>query len=51
MPDVLELTYVNKNYFENVPPLNKQDLPAVNLDFPNNKYALDIDLNFYPFKE
>jgi hypothetical protein len=50
IPDVIELTYVNKKYFDSVPRLNTQQLPIVNLDFPNNSYSSDIDLNFYPFK-
>lgn len=50
MPDVIELTYVNKNYFKVTPELNTQSLPIINLDFPNNNTLNDIDLNFYPFK-
>jgi hypothetical protein len=49
IPDVIELTYVNKNYFDAVPELNTQELPIKNLDFPNNPYVNDINLNFYPF--
>jgi hypothetical protein len=49
IPDVIELTFVNKNYFDSVPDLNKQILPVPNLDFPNYPYAPDIPLNFYPF--
>lgn len=49
IPDVIELTYVNKNYFDSVPEFNKEALPIKNLDFPNNSYAGDINLNFYPF--
>ena len=48
IPDVIELTYVNKNYFNSVPELNTQNLPIKNLDFPNNG-GKDIDLNYYPF--
>jgi hypothetical protein len=51
IPNVMELTYVNKNHFEHVPPFNKQDLPNVYLDVPNNPLEKDIDLNYYPFKE
>ena len=47
IPDVIELTYVNKNYFTTVPRSNKKSLPS-KLDFPNKK-ANDVDLNFYPF--
>ena len=48
IPDVIELTYINKNYFNSVPELNTTSLPIDNLDFPNNKCS-DINLNFYPF--
>jgi len=48
MPDVIELTYVNKSYFDSLPKMNTQSLPS-NLDFPNNSNLPDINLNFYPF--
>jgi hypothetical protein len=48
IPDVIELTYVNKNYFNFVPELNTQPLPIYNLDFSNSGRN-DINLNFYPF--
>ncbi len=48
IPDVIELTYVNKNYFSSVPEFNTTTLPTPNLDFPNAPKN-DIDLNFYPF--
>jgi hypothetical protein len=48
IPDVIELTYVNKQYFDLVPELNTTPLPIVNLDFPNWG-SNDINLNFYPF--
>jgi hypothetical protein len=48
IPDVIELTYVNKNYFNFVPELNTQPLPIYNLDFSNSGKN-DINLNFYPF--
>lgn len=48
-PDVIELTYVNKNYFESIPELNKQSLPIHNLDFPNNPSKYEINMSFYPF--
>jgi hypothetical protein len=44
MPDVIELTYVNKNYFGSVPEFNTTALPIANLDFPNNPDCSDIDL-------
>ena len=49
IPDVIELTYINKNYFTSVPELNTTPLPMINLDFTNNERCLDINLNFYPF--
>jgi hypothetical protein len=49
IPDVIELTYVNKKYFESEPELNTTHLPTPELDFPNNLDNKDIDLNFYPF--
>jgi hypothetical protein len=48
IPDVIELTYINKNYFNSVPELNTTSLPIANLDFSNSG-ANDINLNFYPF--
>lgn len=50
IPDVIQLTYVNKKYFNSIPQFNTCPLPIVNLDFPNNKTFNDIDLNFYPFR-
>ena len=49
IPDVIELTYINKKYFNSVPELNKTSLPIPNLDFPNNPGSYDINLNVYPF--
>lgn len=49
IPDVIELTYINKNYFNYIPTLNYQPLPIKNVDFPNKFNSNDIDLNFYPF--
>jgi hypothetical protein len=49
IPDVIELTYVNKKYFDKVPELNTQCFPIYNLDFPNNSSVNDYVLNFYPF--
>jgi hypothetical protein len=48
IPDVIELTYINKNYFKTKPELNKMLLPST-LDYPNNKNTSDINLNIYPF--
>ena len=49
IPDVIELTYINKNYFTSEPELNTEPLPIYNLDFPNNIHVSEIDLNFVPF--
>jgi hypothetical protein len=49
IPDIIELTYINKNYFNSVPELNTQPLPIDNLDFPNCGGINDINLNCYPF--
>jgi len=49
IPNVIELTYVNKNYFSSEPPLNASPLPIPNVDFPNDSSNPDIDLNFSPF--
>jgi hypothetical protein len=49
VPDVIELTYVNKNYFESIPDFNTQELPIPNLDYPNKPNTKDYKLNFYPF--
>jgi hypothetical protein len=51
IPDVIELTYVNKKYFKNVPEFNTTPLPINNLDFSNIQSGNDIDLSFYPFKQ
>jgi hypothetical protein len=49
IPNVIELTYINKNYFNSVPELNTQSLPIMNVDFSNYSAKPDINLNFYPF--
>ena len=50
IPDVIELTYVNKRYFSSEPPFNTQVFPVPGLDFPNNsEKPLDIPLSMYPF--
>jgi hypothetical protein len=49
IPDVIELTYVNKKYFTCAPPLNTRPLPIFDLDFKNDLQKHEIDLNFYPF--
>ena len=49
IPDVIELTYINKDYFTSVPRFNTMPLPILNVDYPNCPYLPDIDLNCYPF--
>jgi hypothetical protein len=49
IPNVIELTYVNKKNFNETPTLNMRPLPEKNLDFANEKTNEDIDLNFTPF--
>jgi hypothetical protein len=50
IPNVIELTYINKKYFNYIQPnLNTTKLPINNLDYPNNKDYLDYNLDFYPF--
>jgi len=48
IPDVLELTFVRKDYFPYKPDLNSTKLPITNIDFPNKCFP-DYNLNFYPF--
>ena len=48
IPDVIEITYINKNMFNTIPTLNVTKLPINNLDYPNSDIP-DYDLNFYPF--
>ena len=49
IPNVIELTYINKKYFDRKPGMNMVPLPIKNLDFANEKLCADINLNFYPF--
>lgn len=50
-PDVIELSYVNKRFFQSAPAANTQPLPIANLDYPNYNKVPDVDLNFYPFTQ
>jgi hypothetical protein len=50
IPDVIELTFVNKKYFNSIPKLNKQNLPIENIDCRNVIHRDDFILNHYPFK-
>lgn len=50
IPDVIELTCIEKSYFsEGAPALNHSPLPIIGLDFANCGGRRDIDLNVYPF--
>lgn len=49
IPDVIELTLINKNYFAHTPNLNTTSMPIENLDYPNNLEWNDIKLDMYPF--
>jgi hypothetical protein len=49
IPDVIELTYVNKNCFDKEPSLNETLLPIPEVDFPNCIHRPDYTLNVYPF--
>jgi hypothetical protein len=49
IPDVIELTFVNKKYFKETPELNKLPLPDKKLDNPNTPRQKEIDLNVPPF--
>tara|TARA_R110002050_G_scaffold38124_1_gene94307 strand:- start:424 stop:828 length:405 start_codon:yes stop_codon:yes gene_type:complete len=50
IPDVLELTFVNKRYLSQEPLLNTTPLPIYGLDFPNSAHQdYDFVLNKYPF--
>lgn len=51
IPDVLELTYVNKKYLIDTPSKNKIVLPIYGLDYPNNIQQNDYILDDYPFIE
>jgi hypothetical protein len=49
LPNVIELVYINKKNFHEIPQLNSTPLPIKGLDFPNEVRCPDVDLNFYPF--
>lgn len=49
IPETIEVTYINKNYFKTPPQVNVRKLPIVGLDLPNRQGIPDIDLNFEPF--
>jgi hypothetical protein len=49
IPDFIELTYLNKQCFVDIPKLNNISFPINNLDFPNHPPLQDIIMNSYPF--
>ncbi len=49
IPNVLELTYVNKKFFDKKPKLNRKPFPIQELDYPNRLDKPDIILDKYPF--
>ena len=49
IPDVIELTYVNKSYFNDIPAYNSTEFPLKDLDFPNKPSKRDITINHAPF--
>ena len=49
IPDVLEVTYVNKRFFPSFPKFNYTPLPIAGLDFPNHSAVQEINMNIYPF--
>ena len=48
IPDVLELTFINKRCVNNIE-LNKIPFPQKNLDYPNTIKFDEIILDYYPF--
>lgn len=49
IPDVIELTLLRKNCFNEDPPLNTTALPILDIDFPCKSNVKDHSLNFQPF--
>ena len=49
IPDVLELTYINKKNILVNPSKNKKPFPIKNLDGPNHPKKNDYVLDSYPF--
>jgi hypothetical protein len=49
IPDVVEVTFIRKDCFNEIPNLNRENLPIKNLDFPCNPIKQDYNLTFYPF--
>ena len=48
IPNVIELTFLNKDCFQTIPKLNSVSFPIKGLDYPNNPIVQDIPLA-YPF--
>jgi len=48
IPNVLEITFLNKKFFNKIPELNKTPFP-IDIDFPNTNKFPEINLNYYPF--
>ena len=51
IPNVLELTYINKNYLSYTPDKNRKIFPIKGLDYPNGRHRADYVLYNYPFVE
>ena len=49
LPNVIELTFVRKNCFSDIPMFNNEELPS-RLDFVNSPGRQEFDLNHYPFR-
>jgi len=49
IPTILELTYIRKDCFPGVPPLNTVPLPIEGLDFKNTDFLPDLALHSPPF--
>jgi len=49
IPVVIELTYVNKKHYPDLPYVNKKRLPIANVDFPNHSWVPEHQLNYPPF--
>jgi len=49
IPDLIEVTYINKRFFASEPPLNTDLFPLESLDFPNLSHLPEFNLNVFPF--
>ncbi len=50
IPGAIELTYVNKRYFDKKPELNNVKFPIEKLDYPNCIDKCDINLDFPQYR-